>query len=88
MDLELPSDGAGLTYNILGNDVLKRFNAILDYKNGLIYLQPNSLIHAAYNKSFDETFILIVITIIAGLCIIGILLYKKRKSKLTSINSK
>jgi len=83
MDLELPSDGAGLNYNILGNDVLKRFNVILDYKNGLIYLQPNSLIHAGYNKSFDETIILIVITTLIALCIIGILIYKNRKSKLT-----
>jgi hypothetical protein len=82
MDLELPSDGAGLSNNILGNDVLKRFNTTLDYKNGQIYLQPNTLTLADYNKSFDEYLILIVITTAIGLCIIGILIYKKRKSKL------
>ena len=30
--------------NYLGNDVLKRFNTIFDFKNDKIYLKPNSLI--------------------------------------------
>lgn len=33
---------------LLGNDLLKRFNVILDNQNGFIYLQPNSLAGAAY----------------------------------------
>lgn len=80
IDLELPSDAAGLDKNILGNDVLKRFNVILDYRNGLIYLQPDSLINAAYNKSFDENLIFIGIGIIAGLLITGFIIYRKRKT--------
>lgn len=80
IDLELPSDGEGLKQNILGNDVLKRFNVILDYKNGLIYLQPNSLTNSAYNKSFDESLILIGIAVLAGLIITGFIIYRIRKA--------
>jgi len=83
IDLELPSGAAGLNTNILGNDVLKRFNIILDYKQGRIYLQPNSLIHAEYNKSIDGDVVLVGIATLVGLSIIGLLIYKKRKSKMT-----
>ena len=33
---------------LLGNDLLKRFNVILDNRNGYIYLKPNSLADAPY----------------------------------------
>ena len=35
---------------LLGNDILKRFNVILDNQNGFIYLQPNSLAQAAFSN--------------------------------------
>jgi len=34
--------------HILGNEVLKRFNVFMDYKNGFVYLKPNSLFNAEY----------------------------------------
>jgi len=34
--------------HILGNEVLKRFNVFMDYKNGFVYLKPNSLFNAGY----------------------------------------
>jgi hypothetical protein len=80
IDLELPSGTAGLDKNILGNDILKRFNIILDYKNGLIYLQPNSLTNASYNTSFDENLIFIGATVLAGILLISIIIYRKRKA--------
>jgi hypothetical protein len=33
---------------LLGNDILKRFNVLLDNQNGFIYLQPNTLANAPY----------------------------------------
>ncbi len=79
IDIELPSDGAGFGKNILGNDVLKRFNTILDYRNGIIYLRPNSLIGSPYNKSIDENLIFILLAVLPVLLIIGFVVYKKRK---------
>ncbi|WP_378188393.1 retropepsin-like aspartic protease [Aquimarina sp. W85] len=38
----------------LGNALLKRFNAILDFKNYLIYLKPNTLLHTTYYKRIKE----------------------------------
>jgi len=81
LDLELPSDGGGLSYNILGNDVLKRFNVILDYQNGLIYLKSNSLTNAAYNESFDENIFFLVGGILIGLMAIGYILYRNRNAR-------
>jgi hypothetical protein len=34
---------SGFEVNYLGNDLLKRFNMILDFKNDYLYLQPNKL---------------------------------------------
>jgi hypothetical protein len=35
---------------LLGNDILKRFNTILDNQNGSVYLRPNSLAEAPYRN--------------------------------------
>lgn len=34
--------------HILGNEILKRFNVFMDYENGFVYMQPNSLFNAEY----------------------------------------
>lgn len=36
--------------SVLGGDILKRFNIIIDAKREFIYLKPNSLMSAAYRK--------------------------------------
>lgn len=46
------SNPAGFKTNILGNEILKRFNTILNFKNMAIYFQKNSL----YNIPYDDTF--------------------------------
>jgi hypothetical protein len=38
----------GFTINYLGDDLLKRFNMILDFKNDYLYLKPNKLINIKY----------------------------------------
>ncbi|TWI98142.1 hypothetical protein JN11_03221 [Mucilaginibacter frigoritolerans] len=38
----------GFEINYLGNDLLKRFNIILDFKNDYLYLKPNSLMNLKY----------------------------------------
>ncbi|WP_431213930.1 hypothetical protein ACQ86N_03305 [Puia sp. P3] len=42
---------AGFSLNILGNDVLKRFNIILDFQHDNIYLKPNQLMDAPYRAN-------------------------------------
>ncbi|MBO0949402.1 hypothetical protein [Fibrella forsythiae] len=37
--------------NYLGNDLLKRFNTILDFRTDHIYLKPNSLINLPYREN-------------------------------------
>ena len=41
----------GFEVNYLGNDLLKRFNLFLDFKNDAVYLKPNQLMKTAYGKS-------------------------------------
>lgn len=36
------------TMHILGNEVLKRFNIVMDFQHNLIYLKPNKLFNLAY----------------------------------------
>ncbi|MBO0953276.1 retropepsin-like domain-containing protein [Fibrella forsythiae] len=35
----------GINTHILGNDILKRFNTILDFQKNVVYLKPNKLYH-------------------------------------------
>jgi hypothetical protein len=41
----------GFSVNYLGNDVLKRFNIILDFQHDYIYLKPNGLMDAPYRAN-------------------------------------
>ena len=41
----------GFSINFLGNDLLKRFNTILDFKHDRVYLKPNRLITLAYGEN-------------------------------------
>lgn len=42
-------DPEGVEYNdILGNNVLKRFNAVIDFKDFEVYLKPNTLVNSEY----------------------------------------
>lgn len=41
----------GFEVNYLGNDLLKRFNMILDFKNDAVYLKPNGLMKLEYRQS-------------------------------------
>ncbi|WP_313386094.1 aspartyl protease family protein [Chishuiella sp.] len=38
----------GINIHILGNEVLKRFNTFLDFKNNIVYLKPNKLYNEEY----------------------------------------
>jgi hypothetical protein len=42
---------AGFKTHILGNEVLKRFNTIIDFQNNVVYLKPNSLIDLGYTDA-------------------------------------
>jgi predicted aspartyl protease len=48
-DLEYASREGGLAFNILGNDFLRRFDAVIDYQKSEIYLKPNGLKDEPYN---------------------------------------
>ncbi len=42
---------AGFKTHILGNEVLKRFNTVLDFQNNFVYLKPNHLMDLPYADS-------------------------------------
>jgi hypothetical protein len=42
---------AGFEINDFGNDLLKRFNMILDFKNDYLYLKPNKLMNVKYREN-------------------------------------
>jgi hypothetical protein len=51
VQLVTTSNPAWTKTHILGNEVLKRFNTLLDFQNNYVYLKPNSLFDAAYNDA-------------------------------------
>ncbi len=52
-DLEDPGGEQGLPLNIIGNDLLKRFNVVIDYQKSEVHLAPNHLSGSPYNPVFD-----------------------------------
>lgn len=52
-DLEYANRDGGLAFNILGNDFLRRFDAVIDYQRSEIFLKPNGLRDEAYNAVVD-----------------------------------
>ena len=41
---------SGFTTHILGNEVLKRFNTILDFQENIVYLKPSKYYHVDYTE--------------------------------------
>ena len=72
--------------SVLGNALLKRFNVMVDNRNGYVYLQPNSLL----NEPFDHPEILIkrIIIIVAILIILLITFFVYRKVRKRKIRRK
>jgi hypothetical protein len=51
VQLMTTSNPARFTTHILGNEVLKRFNTILDFQNNFVYLRLNSLVDLPYKDA-------------------------------------
>lgn len=60
---------------LLGSDLLRRFNLILDNKNGYMYMQPNSLTDVSYGKPDVYYVVRIVVGLI--LLLVGAVIYLK-----------
>jgi hypothetical protein len=81
IDLQNPNDKQPYDRVIIGNDVLKRFNVIIDYQNNFIYFKSNKLINDQYDRGNR---LIKRITNIGGvilLTLIGLLIFKKMKKK-------
>ncbi|WP_118973621.1 pepsin/retropepsin-like aspartic protease family protein [Taibaiella koreensis] len=48
VQLNVGSSGYYESAGIMGNAVLKRFNTLIDYQNGIIYIKPNHLLNAPF----------------------------------------
>lgn len=72
-----PSEMAG----ILGNDLLKRFNVIIDNRNGYIYFQPNSLMNASYANPEYYLVRVIAAFILLIILIVFFVIYRRRRRK-------
>lgn len=81
-DAELPSKEANLQWAIAGNDLLKRFNVIVDYRNDRFYVKPNQLFSTVYQHTFMsrlKTGGVIALIIVLGTVGYGLIHYRKRK---------
>ncbi|MGN6493134.1 MAG: retroviral-like aspartic protease family protein [Agriterribacter sp.] len=65
---------------LLGSDLLKRFNLILDNQHGYLYMQPNGLTHDPYRKR-DEYYMVRIATTLLLFGIAAIFLFPKIRRK-------
>ena len=63
----------------LGMDVLKRFNTILDYRENVIYLRPNSLIDTPFRQPSGWTIPVILASVV--LLLAGAAVFVARRSR-------
>jgi hypothetical protein len=40
----------GFELNYVGNDLLKRFNMVLDFRKDAVYIRPNRLFHSTFRE--------------------------------------
>ena len=62
-------DGDESRLGLLGNDVLKRFNLVLDNRNGAVYFRPNARMTDAFRnpeRALARGLVLVVLAIAAG----------------------
>nr|WP_294875752.1 hypothetical protein [uncultured Pedobacter sp.] len=71
--------GEGLNM-ILGNDLLSRFNLIIDNKNGYLFMKPNSLMDTAYKKR-EEYYVVRTAAVLLVLLTILVIWLKRRRKK-------
>ncbi|MCW3117160.1 MAG: hypothetical protein JWM28_1242 [Chitinophagaceae bacterium] len=68
--------------SLLGNSLLKRFNVVLDNRNGIIYLKPNSLMSEPYDNTVLLIYGGITVAVLALFILILIIRSISRKRKL------
>lgn len=79
--VEDASANDGPSFNIVGNDILKRFNAIIDYQNDVVYLRQNTLVNNLYLNEKITYVLWIGGVFVLFLSLSTFAFYKKRKIK-------
>lgn len=66
---------------LLGNDLLKRFNIILDNLNGVIYLKPNSQIKEPYANPERYLVRVVAVFLVLLVILISYIFYRRKKRR-------
>lgn len=77
----LSTAGSGDEASVLGNSVLKRFNAVIDNRNGYIYFKPNHFLHEPFEHiefNIYGSIALAIFTIVVLTFLIRLLIKKRR----------
>lgn len=85
-NVEVPGQTSQLPVHILGNDYLRRFDLIIDYRNGLLHVRPNGKVGEPYNRvsRFDRTRLFaIAATLVIGVLLAG--LWWRRRKRLSLV---
>jgi len=75
------ANGDNAHLGLLGNDLLKRFNVVVDNRNGYIYLRPNSLANEKYANPEYHLIRIIAVSIIAIVAITVFIVNRKKIKK-------
>jgi hypothetical protein len=78
MNVPVPEGKEFTSDNVFGMDVMRRFNTIIDYQHGYIYLKPNALFTEPFKKPVNKT---LVITVVAGIVVLAGILFVYYKAR-------
>ena len=81
ISIETSNEGAHHQTNLLGMDVLKRFEVLLDFQKNEVWWKPNASFAAPFEKHYGiRPFVLIAVIAIATMAL-GLLLWRRRRSR-------
>lgn len=80
MNMETASSTNGPAFNIVGSDILKRFNCIIDYQNDVVYVKPNSHTTDLYFNQKVTYAIWSGGAVLIAFLATGFIIYRKRRS--------
>jgi hypothetical protein len=82
-NIEAASTESHQSTGLLGMDVLKRYNAVVDFQNNAVYLTPNGLFDVPFNEPLSARRRIAIAGIAAGagLLLLGLLVRRLRKKR-------
>ena len=79
ISIETSNEGAHHQTNLLGMDVLKRFDVLLDFQKNEVWWKPNASFAAPFEKRYGISPFVLVAAIAFAICVALFFVFRRRR---------